>query len=172
MPKVMLVTPDEIPATYLRAVGYVLHQWSLFEWYIDLICRHLLGLPPKEARLVFSTMNMQAKLRIYQTLAEKVLPASDCKNRALKIGKVAEKLNEQRNKIVHGRWARPSDKKTALFHLSITGSSENRILPKATRMKSKDIRRLGDEIRNQWRGAQRVLSELRAQHDPQKNRLN
>jgi len=171
MPKTMFLTPDEIPTTYLRAVGYVVHHWSLFEWYIDLICQHLLGLPPKEARFVFSTMNMQAKLRIYQTLADKVLTDGDCKRRALRIGKLAEKLNEKRNKIAHGRWARPGGKRVTLFHVSRMGSNDNRILPKPTKMKSKDVRQIGDEMRDQWRAAQRLLGDLRAQHDPQKNRL-
>src|SRR5436309_680309 len=104
--RLVLVTPLKVPATHLRAVGYVLHRWAILESALEKTCWHLLGLPPKEGRLVFSQMNTVAKIRVYKALVDRLLQDGDDKTAAIEIAKKADALNIERNRIVHGSWGR------------------------------------------------------------------
>lgn len=170
--KVEFVTPRKLPSSYAQAIGEVLHEWSIFEWNIERMCWHMLALPPKEGRLIFSQFMTGKKIQIFAALAERLLPEIGYGLLARDIAKEADTLNNtERNKIVHGRWGHPPGKPRTLYHYYVGGSADNRILPAATRMSSLQVRKLAATIREQSMRTANVLGPMSIGPDPLKNRL-
>ncbi len=158
----VLFNANKVPATYLKAVGYVLHEWAKLEFALEGICKEILKIGPKETRLLFSQINTRPKIEVYKALVNRYIGVTGFKKLALQIAKNTETLSGVRNKIVHGRWVHPEGKPRTLFLYFVGGSSDNRILPKPYKATAASIQKVGDAIREQHFHAHHLWMWLQA----------
>src|SRR5229473_2356175 len=87
------VTPTRIPDEHLRAIGYVMHQWTLIEVILERLCAMFLELPAPEGRLVFGRMDTLRKLDILDVLVQYRMNAGACQVKAVAFLKASRDLN-------------------------------------------------------------------------------
>ena len=143
------VTPTRIPDQHLRAIGYVMHQWTLIEVILERLCAMFLELPAPEGRLVFGRMDTLRKLDILDVLVQYRMIAGACQVKAVAFLKASRDLNLKRNEIVHGRWVEVLDEHDEILHLALTGKAQKRVKPEARAQTAADLVELGDAIREQ-----------------------
>jgi len=135
-----------LPSTYLRALGHITHQWGTLEDIIGRLISVLSRLEKKEGRLIASQLSARPKVEVFRSLAKRKLAGHKARDTALTIANAAEEIIKRRNKFIHGTWGYPKGKKSQLHLIFVGGSSDNRLLPKCYRLRSKDMTSLGNHI--------------------------
>lgn len=151
-----------LPNDMRIAIGDVTAFWSFLEFQVEQIIHHLLGIGPKQGRIVTTQMNIRPKTEIVTLLMKvnEVDPKFADEFAAILLE--INTLQTERNKVVHGLWARQSQPGFFDHYLLwFRGKPENRILGDARPMTAPDVRAIAAQIDNLNSRLDRLLYGLR-----------
>jgi hypothetical protein len=97
----------DLPPWLAEGIGQIASEWSHLEWQLEDAIRVLLQTDVKRARIVTTGMNIRTRgtclvslmqaMNVSETLITAVAAINKC---------ISDQLESERNKIVHGLWAK------------------------------------------------------------------
>ena len=101
----------------------------MIELHLQNIVWHILGLGPKEGRLLTYRPGVIEKMKAFQALTKRWVTGRAHQQEIHATSIEVGRLNTQRNKVVHGIWGHEAGKPKALELLYIN-STDTRLLPR------------------------------------------
>jgi len=140
------------PMSYCKFIGRVICLWANLEFQVERLIWVLVGIGPKEGRLLTTQMNIRPKLEILKGLVSHSAMDEQTKKRFLSIIKAINKANETRNMLAHGLWStkqarrlrKSSPRKMQLYWSR--GSTEHRLLPRTMEVSPLRIKEFAEQI--------------------------
>ena len=144
--KIVLVHPDKLPKTYYQVIGEITYKWSLIEYLIHDISRYYLGLGKKEGRVAFYKSGAREKISVLKTTAHGWVNDENISEEIKAIAKETEKLNKERNNIVHGVWGHKHNEPRGKYYLLYVTEFKERIFPKAKMTDAESLQNIAVKI--------------------------
>jgi len=141
----LLEHPHKLPRQHYLAIGKITFKWSLIEFHAHNIIRHYLKMGRKEGRVAFYRTIAREKITLLKTVKERWVDDPAIADEILEIAKKMEKLNKQRNNIVHGVWGREHSNVKDYYLVYVTEYKE-RIMPRAEITTPKDLEDFATEL--------------------------
>lgn len=137
--------PRNLPARYYRYIGEIAARWNMVELHLQEIIWLVLELDPKRGRLLTYGQTARAKIEMFRALGEPWIRNHLLVTNIKKLAKDVNRLNNERNRYVHGIFGhepgKPNDLK--LFYVQ---KAKHKILPHAERKTADDIKKVAADI--------------------------
>jgi hypothetical protein len=101
----------DVPVWIVKYIGRIAVEWSDLEWQMEDMIRLLMGTLLRNGRISTTGMNMRSRVMVATNFVQAQVYHNELDpaflTRTIKIGKsITEKLEGERNKVVHGLWGK------------------------------------------------------------------